>query len=180
MQKLDRVFDREDVKGFLLIHFVEDGGESGRFAGAGRAGDQYNAIPDIHNFLENFRQIQFFKIRNLVRYNAHNDRATAALAENVYAEASHAGYAVGEVRGAVLFQLAQGGFVFAHDVMRDSQSVLRSQGLEAFVFQLHQVAVHLNLRSAARREDKIANVTVGFHHGGNERSGVNDAWRLSG
>ena len=178
MQKLDGIFDGENVKGFLLIHFVEDGSECGRFAGTGGAGDQYDAIPDINNFLERLGQIQFFKVRNLVGYDAHNDGATAALAKNIYAEASHAGYAVGEVRGAVLFQLAQGRFVFAHDVIGDAHGVLRGEGLEAFVLQLHQLAVHFNLRSAAWRKNKIADVAMGFNHGANELGGLNDAWRL--
>src|ERR1700681_400708 len=128
MQKLDGILDGEDVEGFLLIHFVEDGSESRGFAGASWAGDQYDAIPDINNFLERLGQAQFFKVGNLVGYNAHNDGATAALAKNIYAEASHSRYAVREVRGAVLFQLAQGGFVFAHDVIGDAHGVLRGEG----------------------------------------------------
>src|ERR1700693_240540 len=174
MQKLDRIFNGEDVKGLLLIHLVDDCGECGRFAGTGGAGDQHDAIPDINNFLERLGQAQFFKVRNLVGYNAHNDGATAALAKNFYAEASHSRYAVREVRGAVLFQLAQGGFVFAHDVIGDAHSVLRGEGFEAFVLQLHQLAVHFNLRSAARRENKVADLAVGFHHSGNELGGLND------
>ena len=94
------------MNGFLFIHFVEDGSECGRFAGAGGAGDQYDTIPDINNFLKRLGQVQFFKVRNLVGYDAHHDGATATLAKNVYAEASYARYPVGEVRGAVLFQLA--------------------------------------------------------------------------
>src|ERR1700675_36286 len=113
MQKLDRIFNGEDVKGFLLIHFVEDGSEGRGFAGASWAGDQYDAIPDINNFLERLGQIQFFKVRNLVGNNTHNYGATAALAKNIYTEARDASYPVGKVRGAVLFQLAQGRFVFA-------------------------------------------------------------------
>src|ERR1700730_3725704 len=100
MQKLDGIFNGEDVKGLLLIHFVEDGSECGRFAGTGRAGDQYDAIADINNFLERLGQIQFFKVRNLIGNDAHNDGTTAALAKNIYAEARHARYTVGEVRGA--------------------------------------------------------------------------------
>ena len=56
MQKLDGVFDGEDVKGLFLIHFVEDGGEGGRFAGAGRAGDEDDAVAQLHDFLEGLRE----------------------------------------------------------------------------------------------------------------------------
>src|ERR1700692_2480348 len=178
MQKLDRIFNGQDVKGLVLIHLVDDGRECGRFAGTSGAGDQHDAIPDINNFLERLGQAQFFKVRNLVGYNAHNDGATAALAKNIYAEASHSRYAVREVRGAVLFQLAQGGFVFAHDVIGDAHGVLRGERLETFVLQLHQLAVHFNLRGAAGTKNKIADVAMGFVHGANELGGLNDAWRL--
>src|ERR1700693_649088 len=178
MQKLDWIFDGKNVKGFLLIHFVEDGSECGGFAGAGGAGDQYDAIADINNFLERLGQVQFFKVRNLIGNDAHNDGATAALAKNIYAEASHAGYAVGEVSGAVLFQLTQGRFVLAHDVIGDAHGVLRGEGLEAFVLELDQLTVHFNLRGAARRENKIADVAMRFNHRANELSGLNDARRL--
>src|SRR6266705_797634 len=33
MKKLDGVFNGEDMVGLLRVHFVEDGGESGRLAG---------------------------------------------------------------------------------------------------------------------------------------------------
>ena len=51
MQKLDGIFDGEDVIGLLLIHFVEDGGERGGFAGAGGAGDEDDAVAQLHDFL---------------------------------------------------------------------------------------------------------------------------------
>src|ERR1700675_3194262 len=178
MQKLDGIFNGEDVESFLLIHFVEDGGECGRFARTGGPGDQYDAIPDINNFLERLGQIQFFKVRNFVGNNTHNDGATAALAKNIYAEASHARNAVREVRRAVLFQLAQGRFVFAHDVIGDAHGVMRGEGLEAFVLELHQLAAQFNLRGAARRKNKIAHRAIRFNHGTDELGGLNDARRL--
>src|ERR1700719_3310964 len=178
MQKLDWIFDGKNVKGFLLIHFVEDGSECGGFAGTRRTGNQYDAIADINNFLERLGQVQLFKVRNLIGNDAHNDGATAALAKNVYTEASHAGYSVGEVGRAILLELAQGCFVLAHDVIGDAHGVMGGEGLEAFVLQLHQLAVHFNLRSAAGRKNKIADVAMRFNHGANKLGGLNDAWRL--
>src|SRR5580658_3717321 len=116
--------------------------------------------------------MQFFEAGNAIGNHAHDDRATSALAEDVYAESAHAGDTVGKVRGALLFELADGMFVLAHQVARNAVGILRSETFETFEAKLDKLAADFNLWSAARRKNQVAHVAVRFQHGGNELGGV--------
>ena len=74
--------------GLLGIHFVEDGGECGRFAGASRSSDQDDAGAQLDDFLQLQRKIQLFKGGNALGNDAHHDGMSAALPENVAATVS--------------------------------------------------------------------------------------------
>ena len=122
-----------------------------------------------------FGKIEFCETGNFVGDDAHDDGATAALAENIDAKPGDACDAVGKIGGAVLFEFADGRFVFAHDVFRDGESVLRAEALEAFVFQFDELAVDFNLGSATGRKNQIADLAVGLDHGGDELGGLDGA-----
>ena len=47
VHELDRIFDRDDVARVLAVDQVDDRGERGRLAAAGRAGDQHHARLEI-------------------------------------------------------------------------------------------------------------------------------------
>ena len=64
MNKFDRVFQRDDVNGLGVVDLVEDGGQRGGFAGAGRAGDQHQAGFFARNLLDDLREVQRFQRRD--------------------------------------------------------------------------------------------------------------------
>jgi hypothetical protein len=53
MQKLNGIFERDNVNWFRVIYFVEHGGERGGFATASAAGDEDNAGPFLDDFAKN-------------------------------------------------------------------------------------------------------------------------------
>src|SRR5256885_6994667 len=93
MKKLDRVFNGEDVVSLLRVHFVEDGGESGRLAGTGWPSHKHDAVAQIDDFLQSIRQMQLLESGDLVRNDTHYNGAASALLENIYAEACDTRYA---------------------------------------------------------------------------------------
>ena len=50
VQKFNGIFDGENVNGIFLVHFVDDRGQRRRFAGAGWAGDQDDAVFEFADF----------------------------------------------------------------------------------------------------------------------------------
>src|SRR5215467_6023566 len=97
MQKFDRILDGQDVVSLLRIHLVENGRKRGGFSGARRAGDEYNSIPQINDFLQGSRKVQLLESWNCVRDDAHYDGAAPALLEDIYAETRDSREPVGEV-----------------------------------------------------------------------------------
>jgi len=51
MQKFDGIFDGENMKSLIHIHFVDNGGEGGGFAGAGGTGHQDDAVLNVERSL---------------------------------------------------------------------------------------------------------------------------------
>src|SRR5882762_714851 len=148
MQKFDGIFDGENMEGLLHIHFVDYGGQRRGFAGAGWASYQDDSVLDVNDFFESGREFQVIEAGNLVGDNAHDDGATATLAENVDAKAAHARKAIGEVSRAVCIELAKRMFVFAHDVVGDGLGVGGGKAFEAFVFEFDELAADFDLRGA--------------------------------
>src|SRR4029077_14377740 len=52
VQKFDGVFDGEDMECLVGVHLVDDGGECGGFARASGAGNQDDAVPQVHDFFQ--------------------------------------------------------------------------------------------------------------------------------
>src|SRR6266850_1382330 len=177
MQKLDGIFDGEYVVRLLLVHLVENGRERGGFYGARRAGDEYDAVPQINDLFQRRGQMELFKSWNLVWNHAHDDGATAALLENIDAKPGNTCDSVRKVGGAFLLELPEGRFILTHDFVSDVTCVLRGQALETFKLQLDQLAGYFDLRRATRRKNQIADVRTGFEHGGHELRGVNRSLR---
>ena len=91
VQELDRILDGEDVLGARLVDQIDDGGERGRLARAGRAGDQHDAGLQRGDIGERRRQLQLGDGRDRRRDDAHDDRERAALPEDVDAEPARDG-----------------------------------------------------------------------------------------
>ena len=97
VQELDRVLDREDVLVARLVDLVDQRGERGRLAGAGRAGHEHDAARLLGELAHDRRQAELLDRHRLGRDQAERGAERAALEEGVDAEAADAGDAVGEV-----------------------------------------------------------------------------------
>ena len=150
VQKFDGIFDGQDVKGLVFVHLVDDGGERGGFSRSGGAGDQDDAVAEVHDIFELRRKVQLFETGNTIGNHAHDDGVAAALAKDIDAEAGDAGKPIGEIGGAILLQFADRMVVLAHDVVGDEARVIRAQGFQTLELQLDEFAADLDLRSASR------------------------------
>ncbi len=139
VQELDGVFDGKDVKGLVRVHFIDDGGERGRFSRSRGAGHQDDASLEVDDFFQLGREIQLFKAGNAVRNHAHHDGAASSLAKNIHTEAGDTGKSVGKIGGAFLLQFADGMLVLAHNVVGNQAGVFRTEALQTFEFQLARV-----------------------------------------
>ena len=97
VQKLDRVFDRDDVIALGFVDAVDDRGERRAFTRTRRAGQQDNAVSDIADICELRRHIQRFETRDLVRDDTHHDRERISLLKDIYPESAFPGQGVAEI-----------------------------------------------------------------------------------
>ena len=97
VQELDRVLDGEDVIVAGLVDLVDQRGERGRLAGAGRAGHEHDPARLLGELADDRRQAELLDRHRLGRDQAEGGAERAALEEGVDAEAADAGDAVGEV-----------------------------------------------------------------------------------
>src|SRR6266545_5205618 len=86
MKELHRIFDGDDVLVPLAIDLVDHRGEGGRFAGAGRSGDEDQSARTIANLLDHLWQSEILESENLIRDLAVDGSRGAALIEDVRAE----------------------------------------------------------------------------------------------
>src|SRR5208283_1305815 len=175
MQEFDGVLNGEDVDGFFLVHPVDDGGEGGGLSRAGGTGDEDDAVAQGADFLELGGQFQIGETRDAVGDDAHDDGATAALAEDVDAEARGVFEAVGKIGGAVEFEFLGGVFIFADQGSGDLFGVAGDQAFEALEFEFDELPADFDLRRAAGGKDEVADVLAGLEHGGDELRNVETA-----
>src|SRR5690348_12266724 len=168
MKKFYGIFNREDMKRFFGVHHVDDRRERGRLSRTRGPGNQDDPISQLHDVFQLCRQVQFIKAGNPIGNYAHYDRTASTLAENVHAESACACHAVGQIRGAILFELANGMFVLAHQVLSNLAGIQGSQAFKPFEPQLNQLAADLNLRGAAWGKNQVADVAVRLEHRGYE------------
>ena len=135
--KLDRVFDAQDVDGPFVVGPIDDGRQSGRFAGTRWSRNQHDAVVQIDNCRELPREVQIFETWNFVGNHPHHDRVSSTLAENVDAEAANRWDGIGKVGGALLFQPLPGILERTNQIVGNLASVLRREAFQALEFQLH-------------------------------------------
>src|SRR5229473_3811621 len=97
VQKLDGVFDGDQVIGAGSVDAVNHRGKRGGLTGAGSSRDQYQSALLFTNFCDDWRKVQFFRSANLGRNDAQNHANVAALLKNVYAEAAQASHAISHI-----------------------------------------------------------------------------------
>src|SRR6185436_766275 len=94
MHEFDGIFDGDDVFGLGGVDEIYDSGKGRRFAGAGWAGNEDDAVLQLDDFLQFFGNVKFLEGRHLGSDDAHDDGVSSALTEDVGAEASDARNAV--------------------------------------------------------------------------------------
>ena len=97
MDELDGVLDRDDVVGPRLIDVVDDRGERGRLARAGRAGHEDEPLREIAEPDDRFGKVQLLGREDLDRDLAEDGADAVPVAEDVDAEARDSRDLVGEV-----------------------------------------------------------------------------------
>src|SRR5689334_9673759 len=115
VQKLDRVFDRNDVVVMRFVDKVDDRRESRALAAAGWASDENDAILDVRNLLQLLGKIEIAELRRTHRNHAHDDRVRAALFEDIDAETRLAGRAERQISRTSLFQTIESRLLVADD-----------------------------------------------------------------
>ena len=86
VQKLDRIFDRQDVLVTISIDLVDHGRERRRLAGAGWASDKNQTARFFAELFDDRRQTEIFEGLNLIRDGAKDCTHSATLVEKIGAK----------------------------------------------------------------------------------------------
>lgn len=97
VDKLDRVFDGDDVSERIFIAVVDKRGKRSRFARAGAADKNNQPAFFQRDILQDRRQVQAFKLGNLAGNRTEYQRRRAALYHRIDAEAAGVRQTDGEV-----------------------------------------------------------------------------------
>ena len=89
VQKLDGIFNGNDVVIFLSIDAVEQNRERRRLARPGGSSHEDDPVAQLGDFGEVQRQTQRSEVGNRCGNHAHHNCATAALDKDVHAKARH-------------------------------------------------------------------------------------------
>jgi hypothetical protein len=106
-QELDRVLDREDVAGHLLVALLQHRRERGGLAGARGAHHEDQAALLEHQRVQQRRQVQRVECRDVVRNAAQHRGDRTALLEAAQAKAAHARQPDPDVELAGVFELLE-------------------------------------------------------------------------
>src|SRR5712692_3514162 len=98
VQKLDGVFDGDEVVGAVSVDAVDHGRQRGGFTGTGGSGDQHEAALLFANLVEDWREIQLFVGANFRGDDAQHHADVAALLKDVYTETAQPGDAIRHVQ----------------------------------------------------------------------------------
>ena len=98
MQKFDGVFNGNDVIGARDVDPVDQGGQSGALAAAGRAGDQDHAPLLLSELVHNFGQFQLFDGLHLGGNQANRHANVAPLLEHVHTKSAQPGDTVSHIQ----------------------------------------------------------------------------------
>src|SRR6185369_17591141 len=99
-QKLDRIFNRDDVVVVRLVDEIDDRSERRTLATSGWSSDEHDPVFDIYYLFQYFRQIEIAEPRRPHWNHAHDDRVRAALPENIHAKTSVSGRTERNIRRA--------------------------------------------------------------------------------
>ncbi len=86
VNKLDRVFHRQNVPLEAAVQIIDHGRQGCRLTGTRRSGDEYQPFVFFTQLLQNRRHAQFFEAHDFCRNGAKDRSLAFALQENVDAE----------------------------------------------------------------------------------------------
>ena len=98
MHELNRILDREDVSLHAVIDVIDHRGESGRFSGAGLAGDEDESVGRARHLAHGLRQFQLIHRERFGGDDAKHPAHAVQLPHDVDAKATLIGERVGKVR----------------------------------------------------------------------------------
>ena len=116
MQKLDRIFQSQDVNLLRLVELIDHRAQRGGLAGAGSSSHENDSVLFLNDLFEDGRQAQFLEGGNLRFELAHDDGAAAVLAENIHPETSHFRDGVAAIARTQFRQIVRQTLVRPHDV----------------------------------------------------------------
>ena len=151
VQKLDRIFDGDDVVVVSLVDQIDNRRERGTLAASGWSSDQHDAVFDIYYLFQLFRQIEIAELRRPHRDHAHDDRVCAALLEDIDAETRVARSAERQVGRARLFEAVERRLLIADNQFRDARGMGRQSAFPDP--RCEPARVCLPVRSAAAVRD---------------------------
>jgi len=153
--EFDRVFQREDMPGLLLVAVVDHRSERGRLARSGGADHQQQPALVHHQVAEDRRQVQRGELRDVVRDEPDHAGHRAALAEHVDPEAADVAHAVAEVQLVVLLEDLPVALV--DDLAHQGHHVL---GGEPLLVHRHHRAVELELHRRAGGKEQVGRLLL--------------------
>ncbi|MNV29859.1 hypothetical protein D3C71_1211050 [compost metagenome] len=150
VDKLDRVFNGEDVVMAMVIEVVDHRRQRGGFAGTGRAGHQHQTAGSVGHFAKHFSHAQFVHTLHFRRNGAkHRTRATA-LIERIGPKTRHTGDFKGKIDFQMLLKVRPLGVI--HDGIDQRPHLLVVQGRQV---DAPHIAIHPNHRWQASRQMQI-------------------------
>src|SRR5436190_6640675 len=153
MEKLNWIFDRDDVIELRFINQIDNRCQSRTLAAARGAGHQHDTVLNVDYLAQLFRQVEFFETRGTLWDNPHDNRMRAALLEDVYAKTTQPRDAERDISRAELVQTLGRTRIVANHDLGNTEGVGGSQLFEAGNGHRLEFADQFNLRRTARRKD---------------------------
>ena len=165
VQKLDGIFDGDDVAGLLFVDAVEQRRQGGRLSRPARSRNQNNAIAEVCDFPELQRKSQSGELGNRGRNHAHDHRAAAALDENIHPKAGQPGNPkeISQEPCSRSMLMACLLSPMRSEAMRRVSSA-REQP-QSRPLHRNQLSIDFHLRRTAGRENQVAHLFSGAQHG---------------
>ena len=97
VDEFNGVLDGDDVAREVGVNVVDHRGERGRFAGAGGAGDDDEALVEVAEFFQRFGELERVEGKNFCRDLAEDGGLAPVIVKVIAAETGEAGDLVGEI-----------------------------------------------------------------------------------
>src|SRR6266404_2044132 len=158
MQKLDGVFDGDNMIAVFSIYFVDDGGKRRCLSRSRRPGEQHNAVLKLGNVAQLRRQIQAIDRWYVSRNDSHHHRNRTALLEYIDPKPHTAGDRISNIRGSGLNEPASRIGITLHQRHRNYFSLIGGEVPQPFDLNRSKPSVDFDLWRPAHGKVQIRNV----------------------